>query len=91
MAEILGVEIADYVPTGRTSITLMGLSLSKTPMAEMLGVKIADYFFTGRTLIALIGQPLSKTPMAEMLGVEIAHYSTPPTTSSVAAADRGTA
>jgi hypothetical protein len=43
MAEMLGVEIADYFFTGRTSIALMGQPLSKTPMAEMLGVDIADY------------------------------------------------
>jgi hypothetical protein len=28
MEEMLGVEIADYVPTGRTSIALMGFNCS---------------------------------------------------------------
>ena len=35
MAGMVGVEIADYVPTGRTLLALMRQPLSKTPMAQM--------------------------------------------------------
>jgi hypothetical protein len=46
MAEMLDIEIADYVLTGWTLIAPMEQLLSKTPMAEMLGVKIADHVLT---------------------------------------------
>ena len=38
MTEMLGVEIADYGPDGRTSFALMGQSLIKTLMVKNLGV-----------------------------------------------------